>query len=592
MKKTILLFLGLSLSASLMSADFETANEAVKNMGVGWNLGNTLDANSQTITDITNVGYWGQQDLSSETCWGQPYTKPELLKMMKEAGFGAIRVPVTWYNHMDKDGKVDAAWMKRVHEVVDYVINQGMYCIVNVHHDTGADSYDNSGKLTGYHWIKANEENFEANQTRYEYLWTQIAEEFKDYGQLLLFESYNEMLDKLNSWCFASFNSSSKYDAAVATSAYNAINKYAQSFVNTVRATGGNNAQRNLVVNTYAACCGSGTWNDHLKDPLSQLTIPDDPSDATKSRLIVQVHDYPNIEGGIANVKKEIDDMVAAWNTNIISKGIPMILGEWGSSNVDKGDGKTDYDVRKDVLFEFVDYMVQKCKENNVATFYWMGLTDGANRSLPAFHQADLAERIVKAYHGSSFEGKFPTPDDFEIEYVVNYTQDWAELFLYGDWTDNNSIKVSDYKGIRVEMDKAYGSKLNVKVYGDKSGNGYKEQYVSLSDNSSSTTVTFDAASLGSTIQRITLQTSAGAQSARVKSATLIKADGTEVSGTITVAWGCTLTAEATPNTSEINTTIYHQDSQDEAIYNLQGQRVSKPSKGIYIKGGKKYIER
>ena len=113
--------------------DFENATTAVKNMGLGWNLGNTLEANSQTITDVTNDGYWGQQGLESETCWGQYVTKPELLKMMKDAGFGAIRVPVTWYNHMDKDGNVDVAWMKRVHEIVDYVINQGLYCIINVH---------------------------------------------------------------------------------------------------------------------------------------------------------------------------------------------------------------------------------------------------------------------------------------------------------------------------------------------------------------------------------------------------------------------------------------------------------------------------
>jgi aryl-phospho-beta-D-glucosidase BglC (GH1 family) len=100
---------------------------------------------------------------------------------------------------MDKDGKVNAEWMKRVHEVVDYVINQGLYCIVNVHHDTGAD------KDSFKSWIKADEANYEQNKTRYENLWKQIAEEFKDYDEHLLFESYNEMLDKLSSWCFASF---------------------------------------------------------------------------------------------------------------------------------------------------------------------------------------------------------------------------------------------------------------------------------------------------------------------------------------------------------------------------------------------------
>ena len=458
---TAFIFMASLFGLQIQAQEFETATEAVKNMGVGWNLGNTLEANSQTYHDFTKDNYWGQQGLESETCWGQSKAKPELIKMMKDAGFGAIRVPVTWYNHMDKDGKVNAEWMKRVHEVVDYVINQGLYCIVNVHHDTGAD--DDSFKS----WIKADEANYTQNKARYENLWKQIAEEFKDYDEHLLFESYNEMLDKLSSWCFASYAAKGQYDAAVAKSAYNAINSYAQSFVTTVRNTGGNNATRNLVVNTYAACCGNGTWSDHLKEPLSQLTIPTDPA---ANHLMVQVHDYPNIANGIANVKKEIDDMVAAWNTHILSKGIPMILGEWGTANVDEGDGKTDYDVRRDVMFEFVDYMIAKCKEHHVATFYWMGLSDGAYRSLPAFNQPDLAERIAKAYHGNDFAGIYPTEDDFNISYIVEYEKEWAELFLYGNYNSVSPLKLTEYKGLRIEMDDNYGSKLQVKVYGDATG--------------------------------------------------------------------------------------------------------------------------
>lgn len=112
------------------AADFETATEAVQNMKVGWNLGNTLESNGSWINGSTE---------NFETAWGQPITQEDLMKMMKNAGFNAIRVPVTWYQHMNGSNQVDAAWMARVHEVVDYVINQGMYCILNVHHDTGAD---------------------------------------------------------------------------------------------------------------------------------------------------------------------------------------------------------------------------------------------------------------------------------------------------------------------------------------------------------------------------------------------------------------------------------------------------------------------
>ena len=576
---TAFIFMASLFSLQIQAQEFETATEAVKNMGVGWNLGNTLEANSQTYHDFTKDNYWGQQGLESETCWGQSKAKPELIKMMKDAGFGAIRVPVTWYNHMDKDGKVNAEWMKRVHEVVDYVINQGLYCIVNVHHDTGAD--DDSFKS----WIKADEANYTQNKARYENLWKQIAEEFKDYDEHLLFESYNEMLDKLSSWCFASYAAKGQYDATVATSAYNAINSYAQSFVTTVRNTGGNNATRNLVVNTYAACCGNGTWSDHLKEPLSQLTIPTDPA---ANHLMVQVHDYPNIANGIANVKKEIDDMVAAWNTHILSKGIPMILGEWGTANVDEGDGKTDYDVRRDVMFEFVDYMIAKCKENNVATFYWMGLSDGAYRSLPAFNQPDLAERIAKAYHGSDFAGTYPTENDFNISYLVEYEKDWAELFLYGNYNSVSALKLTEYKGLRIEMDDNYGSKLQVKVYGDATGSSFKEAYYTLSANSKTTTVNFENAKTGSTVSRITLQTNVGATKAKINQVALIKSDNSEVKLSPTTAWGCTLSTESTP-VSGIHE-LHYTPQTDNRIYNLQGQQIAKPQRGIYIQNGKKYL--
>ena len=576
---TAFIFMASLFGLQIQAQEFETATEAVKNMGVGWNLGNTLEANSQTYHDFTKDNYWGQQGLESETCWGQSKAKPELIKMMKDAGFGAIRVPVTWYNHMDKDGKVNAEWMKRVHEVVDYVINQGLYCIVNVHHDTGAD--DDSFKS----WIKADEANYTQNKARYENLWKQIAEEFKDYDEHLLFESYNEMLDKLSSWCFASYAAKGQYDATVATSAYNAINSYAQSFVTTVRNTGGNNATRNLVVNTYAACCGNGTWSDHLKEPLSQLTIPTDP---VANHLMVQVHDYPNIANGIANVKKEIDDMMAAWNTHILSKGIPMILGEWGTANVDEGDGKTDYDVRRDVMFEFVDYMIAKCKENNVATFYWMGLSDGAYRSLPAFNQPDLAERIAKAYHGSDFAGTYPTENDFNISYLVEYEKDWAELFLYGNYNSVSALKLTEYKGLRIEMDDNYGSKLQVKVYGDATGSSFKEAYYTLSANSKTTTVNFENAKTGSTVSRITLQTNVGATKAKINQVALIKSDNSEVKLSPTTAWGCTLSTESTP-VSGIHE-LHYTPQTDNRIYNLQGQQIAQPRRGIYIQNGKKFI--
>ncbi len=564
-----------------MAQDFENATTAVKNMGLGWNLGNTLDANGQKITDITNDGYWGQQGLDSETYWGQPYTKPELLKMMKDAGFGAIRVPVTWYNHMDKNGKVDAAWMKRVHEVVDYVINQGMYCILNVHHDTGADSYDNSGNMTSYHWIKADESIYEANKTKYEDLWKQIANEFKDYGQNLLFEAYNEMLDKYNSWCFASFASPAKYDEAVATSAYSAINKYAQSFVNTVRETGGNNTKRNLVVNTYGCCSGSGSsnpWNSHLDDPLKEMKLPTDA--AGEGHIIFQIHAYPSLVNngsnrGIESIRKEIDDMINAWNTYLVSKGAPVILGEWGTSNVD-GD-VTDYDARRDLMFQFCDYFVKQCKANNVATFYWMGLTDGMARFFPAFSQPDLAKTILQAYHGTDFNPVLPDAQKYSISCTVDFTKQWGELYLY----NGSSFTSADYSSIVLELEEAPASgSVQYKVYCSKYSNGYSRDITTAES-----TLPF-AATMG-TIKTITLQCKQNSARVKVKSVKLKKKNGDELLCNPSVAWNCTM-SDITVITG-INSVKLDTPS-DSKIYDLMGRQISNPTKGIYISNGKKYI--
>ncbi|MBP5337712.1 MAG: cellulase family glycosylhydrolase [Prevotella sp.] len=393
--------LGLVFGASCQNDSFETATEAVNNMRLGWNLGNTLESNSGDTQNMW-IEHWTNRTPSDyETAWGQSVTKPELMKMFKEAGFNAVRVPVTWYPHMqakfnfstwensiwdasndDIGTQVQAEWMKRVHEVVDYVIGQGMYCILNVHHDTGAANTA---------WLIADEAEYAKEKTRFEALWTQIAEEFRDYDEHLLFEGYNEMLDVKRSWCFASFAADGNYNAAIATSAYNAINAYAQSFVDAVRATGGNNAQRNLIVTTYGACDGRGTWNSHLQDPLKKMKLPDDP--AGKGHLIFEVHSYPDV-ANLVSAKSELLTTIRNLKEYLEKKGAPVIFGEWGEST-----GKA-YDENRANLLAFSRYFVEQAKQNGMGTFLWMGLSDGAHRSVPEFNQPDLVEALVKGYYG------------------------------------------------------------------------------------------------------------------------------------------------------------------------------------------------
>lgn len=393
-----LLWLLSVLQLPVAATDFETATEAVANMKVGWNLGNTLDSNSGDVENMWIELWTSRKPTDYEKAWGQPVTTRQLIHMFKEAGFNAIRVPVTWYPHMgtvkvtniNNSGHwdmstwtgydVNAAWMARVKEVVDYVIDEGMYCILNVHHDTGASTTA---------WLEASGAGYNKAKERFESLWTQIAMEFKDYGEHLLFEGYNEMLDGYDSWCFASFAAPGNYNKASATDTYEAINNYAQSFVNAVRATGGNNAQRNLVVCTYGACCGEGSWNTHLVDPLKEMKLP---SDNVSGHIIFEVHSYPNVSN-LNNVKKSIDDMIKKLETNLVSKGAPVIFGEWGTSD---GNDYTNYHSN---TLAFAEYFSRKATEAGMGTFYWMGLADQDDRAVPKWTRADLKDAIIKGYN-------------------------------------------------------------------------------------------------------------------------------------------------------------------------------------------------
>ena len=483
--------------------EFETSFEAITNMGVGWNLGNTLEPVWTGDTDGRDWRRW-------ETGWGQSVTTQSLMNMMKNAGFGAIRVPVSWGVHMDADGKVYEEWMNRVNEVVDYVLNAGMYCIINIHHDTGADE-----ELA---WLVASPEGYARERQKYENLWKQIALRFRDYGPRLLFESYNEMLDEGRSWCFASY--SLGYDAGVAAGAYQAINDYAQSFVDVVRATGGNNAVRNLVVNTYGACNGAGDWNSHLQDPLKNMKMP---SDKVKDHIIFQVHSYPTIDD-LPAMEKEVGKMLDDLETYLVSQGGPVIVGEWGTFS--ENPTLENY-------CHYARWFAGECKRRGIGTFHWMNLSDGMYRSIPCFNSPELAEAIVKGYHGDGFTPVIPVIEDYNLDYQVTYRDLWSELNL-----TESSVDLSQYKGITFELDQTPSAGLlDVKIYGESEG---KEQHQKVSD--SSTTVMFDVSQLGSKANRVTLQyMSSTLFTITVKSVCLIRKDGTQEPCTPSAFWGCSV---------------------------------------------------
>lgn len=321
----------------------ETAAQAVLNMKIGWNLGNTLDSNSGEVNGWIEK-YTDRSPKAYETAWGQPQATQALMHKFHDIGFNAIRVPVTWWPHVDKDTVVNTAWMNRVEEVVGYVLNEGMYCILNVHHDTGSSSSS---------WLRADLKHFDAINARYVKIWKQIAERFNKYGDHLLFESYNEILDTAGTWNYPK-------DAT----AYKAVNQLAQSFVNTVRATGGNNWQRNLVVNTYCAGNG-GTWGNS-NEVLSQFAVP---ADVVQNHIAVEVHSYnpwdwdKNHGKWTTSCESDMSAMMGRLNTYFVSRGVPVIIGEYGAMNIDT----TAIDQAEGV--KYATSVVSKAKTLSIATF-------------------------------------------------------------------------------------------------------------------------------------------------------------------------------------------------------------------------------
>lgn len=331
----------LSADTTAPNGYFPTAAEEISQINAGWNLGNTLDANGNWIN--------GSSPSSFETAWGNPVTTREMIAAVHDRGFNSIRIPVTWAQHIDASGNVDSAWMARVREVVDYAYDLGMYVILNVHHDTGEHG---SEKVC---WIIAEEGSVNSILDKYRNLWTNIANEFSDYDYRLMFEGYNELLDTNNTWNAPS----------IGQSAYNAVNTLAQTFVDAVRATGGNNASRNLIVNTYVASID--------QDVLNNFTLP---SDTTPNHLAAQVHIYApwGFTGTSASVnwtpvhsdftdldRAEIDGVMSAISAFSSRIGVPVIIGECGA----------EYKNNDEAIAQYAGYLFGAATANNIKCFWW-----------------------------------------------------------------------------------------------------------------------------------------------------------------------------------------------------------------------------
>lgn len=287
-----------------------TALEVAELMGNGINLGNTMEAYGRSSLG-TNA-----QPTQYETCWGQPVTTQEMLDGMKAAGFDTLRLPVAWTNMMafeTGDYTIDSAYLDRVEEIVGYARNAGMYVIVNDHWDGGWWGMFGS----------ASEETRAQAMELYKSMWTQIGERFRDYSDYVIFESGNEELGfRLNDTDIAS-DSGTLSDA----DCFTVTNQINQAFVDTIRATGGNNANRFLLI------AGFGTDIKNTCDARYKM-----PTDTVADKLLVSVHYYDpsgyciNTSLATWGTRQEYQAMneTLAMMERFTEQGYGVVIGEYG----------------------------------------------------------------------------------------------------------------------------------------------------------------------------------------------------------------------------------------------------------------------
>lgn len=310
-------------------------------LGLGWNLGNQFDAHNNGV--------------ASETAWGNPRASQKLFDAVAASGIRTVRIPVTWLGQFGSapDYTINKDYLDRVAEVVGYAENAGLNAIINIHHD-GAD---------GAHWLDikgaANDaaKNTEVKK-QIAAMWTQIAERFKDKGPWLIFESFNEIHDGGWGWG-ANRNDGGKQ--------YRTLNEWNQTFVDAVRATGGNNATRYVAVPGYVT-------NPELT--MENLVLPTDPAQKT----IVAVHFYdPNeytlnakfSEWGHTGKDKEswgdeqnVRDVFSKLKAKYVDNGIPVYIGEMG--NVNRSTDRA----RKFRLY-YMEYVAKAACDNGLAPIIW-----------------------------------------------------------------------------------------------------------------------------------------------------------------------------------------------------------------------------
>lgn len=411
-----------TISAANTSMRDMTTMEIVKDMGIGINLGNTMEACGDWIADVDKQ--WGDGILTVqeyETAWGSPVITKKMIQGMADEGFGVVRVPVAWSNLMGDNYKISPELDARVHEIVDWVIDADMYCIINIHWDNG--------------WVNSFPDNKDECMKRYKVMWDQISDSFKDYGDRLMFESQNEELGWESVWNpWGSTNGKAE--------SYALVNEINQKFVDTVRSSGGNNPKRHLLISGY------NTGIDRTCDPLFKM--PDDPA----NRMAVSVHYYT--PAGFAILEDEDADWAkarATWGTDedirelnanmdmmkqgYIDKGIPVIVGEYGCPT----KGKEAASVRK-----FLSTVCKAAYDRGMCPVLWSTPGGHYNRETCKLEDQELKKLFndITGYEPKATTTTTTTTTTVTTTSTTVTSSDIKDDIIYGDANCDGGVDMSD----------------------------------------------------------------------------------------------------------------------------------------------------
>ena len=322
---------------------------------VGWNLGNQLECPPSGWNNESMAFGNPATAANAETTWGNPRVNKAMIDAVKAAGFNAVRIPVRWQCHITDEATMTVSndWMKRVKEVVDYCIADGMKVIINTHHDK---------------WLESRPTNTykDENNQKLDLLWTQIANAFKDYDYQLAFAGTNEVHIPNN------FDAPTSENQAVQ-------NSYNQTFVDAVRATGGKNKKRHLIVQTYNCNLDfglktggfivpydiQGNENDFMSVEFHYYTPWDYCGDVTYDFWGDQYKQYGTTPlSNETSMKTDFNKAVSAWS----NKGLGVLIGEWGVTNREK-TGLTDR-MHENMAY-YCRCLVSEAKSRGFSTFVW-----------------------------------------------------------------------------------------------------------------------------------------------------------------------------------------------------------------------------